>query len=128
MVSSLFNWIAGLVGVAGIGYAALLFLAPGVIGVISEYLKALSPLVRGAADAIVEFFKIMYAGLKDVADNFSTIVFVIIMMTMSYFYGIYSVAYEEYSERTVIEEKIVPPKPQPAIKSNWKKKFYGFGE
>lgn len=92
MLSSTFNWILGLTGVAGIGWVALAIFAPSVLSVLASWLKALSPIVQGIANALVEFFKIMWAGLKDVADNLSTVIFVLVMCLISYFYGLTSQA------------------------------------
>ena len=80
----------GLTGIAGIGWVALAIFAPSVLSVVASWLKSLSPLVEGIANALVEFFKIMWAGLKDVADNLSTVIFVLVMCVISYFYGLTS--------------------------------------
>lgn len=90
MLSSTFNWILGLTGVAGLGWVALAIFAPSVLSVVASWLKALSPIVEGIANALVEFFKIMWEGLKDVADNLSTVIFVLVMCLISYFYGLTS--------------------------------------
>jgi len=86
----MFDWASTLlsflpwVGGAGMaGYAALAFFFPSFLPVIAEYLKALSPLVRGTSEGIVEYVKALWDGFLDMADNAKSVVFMLSVATIS---------------------------------------------
>ena len=72
------QWAGGLSIVGLIGFVLLAVFAPGVIQVLSSWLTALAPLVKGAADGLVWFVKTIWEGFKDMTDNAASIVFVIV--------------------------------------------------
>jgi len=75
---TIMQWAGGLSIVGLIGFVLLAIFAPGVISVLSSWLTALSPLVKGAADGLVWFVKTIWEGFKDMTDNAASIVFVIV--------------------------------------------------
>jgi len=75
--NSIMHW-AGLLGLAGtVGFIALMIFAPGVINVITTWLAALSPLVKGIGEGVVWFFQTIWEGFKDMTDNAASILFVV---------------------------------------------------
>lgn len=81
----IFNIVALLGGTGLIGAILLAIFAPSVLSVAAEWLKAASPLVRGAAEAIVTFVKALWDGFKDMVDNVASIVFVVTCVVVTAF-------------------------------------------
>lgn len=80
------NSIGAILGVGAIGVVLLMIFAPSFVGVIAEYLKAMSPLLRGIANGVVWFFRTMWEGFKDMTDNAASIIFVVVMIILSGWY------------------------------------------
>lgn len=76
MWSDIFNVSSFILSGGLITWIALAIFAPSVLTVVSSWLTALAPLVKGAAEAAVAFFKLFIDGMKDMLDNFASIVFV----------------------------------------------------
>ena len=83
----LLYWLMGFTGLGAVGLVALAIFAPSVLSVVAEYLKALSPLVKGFAELVVKAVKVMWDGIKDVFDNLNTIIFVGTILVLAYLYG-----------------------------------------
>lgn len=86
----MFDWniLAALGGTSLIGLVLLAMFAPGVVIVATEWLKSLSPLIKGISEGIVYVVKGAWEGLKDILDNVSTIVFVVVLSLGLYTYGL----------------------------------------
>lgn len=69
------SWIAWL-GIGGIvGFLALLFFAPSIAKVVGA---ALEPVARAVGEGVVWLFRdVLWVGMKDMLDNWASIVFVI---------------------------------------------------
>lgn len=86
-MTSLFNWLPW-IGATGIaGYIALALLAPSVLQVASAWLVSLSPLIKGLSEGLVDLTRRMWDGIQDVADNFNTVLFVLVAIASGYFFG-----------------------------------------
>lgn len=72
-ILSISSWVFG--GGVAVWLALALF-APSVLTVAASWLSALSPLIRGASEGLVSFAKLFVDGMKDMLDNFASIVFV----------------------------------------------------
>jgi len=87
MFNFLPSWITGLTGFGVISWVLLALFAPSALQVASSWLVALSPIVKGLAEALVTFVKLLWEGVKDVMDNLSTVVLVLTLITCTYIYG-----------------------------------------
>lgn len=85
-MSELLQWVGWIGGASLIGWVILAVTAPHVLTVLSSWLTAMSPLVQGASEGVVWFFKTMWEGFKDVVDNSSTILFVFVVAALAMFY------------------------------------------
>jgi hypothetical protein len=83
---SLPTWITGVTGFGVLSWVLLAIFAPSVLNVISSWLVALSPLVKTAAEALAGLLKHIWEGFKDVVDNVSTIIFVVIAVAVGSWY------------------------------------------
>lgn len=90
-IQSIMNFAGFFFGGGMVVYILLMLFAPSLIGVLAEYLKALAPLVRGAAELFVAVMKVtldvLWNGFKDIADNLKTILTVVALCTVSLLYG-----------------------------------------
>lgn len=84
-----FNFVGWITGGIGIGWVALAIFAPSVLSVVAEYLKALSPLLKGASEGVVALAKLLWEGVKDMGDNLGSILLVATVALMAFFYGSY---------------------------------------
>lgn len=82
------TWAMGLTGLSFLGLALLAVFAPSVLAVLSEWLKALAPIIRGIADLLVAFWKICWEGIKDIADNLSTVIFYLVSVALAFLIGV----------------------------------------
>lgn len=73
-------------GIGAIGVVLLLVFAPSVASVLAEYLKALAPLAKGAAEGVVWLLKTLWEGFTDMADNAASIIFVLAAILLSGWY------------------------------------------
>jgi mannose/fructose/N-acetylgalactosamine-specific phosphotransferase system component IID len=106
MLNDIMQWIGWIGGAGLIGWAILAMFAPGAIQVVSAWLTALAPLVKGAAEGIVWFFKTMWEGFKDVVDNSATILFVFVVAGMSMLY----IKYLTPSQRVSLKDTTCNPR------------------
>lgn len=83
MFQPLINLVMGVSGGVLVSWALLAFFAPSVLSVISSWLVALSPLVKGLAEAVVGFVQHLWIGLKDMTDNISSVIFMITVIFAS---------------------------------------------
>ena len=87
MLSELFNYGGFVVGGGIITWVLIALFAPSVLSVAAEYLKALSPLVKGFAEGIVWLVKVIWDGVKDITDNINTILTVVILVVSAFMYA-----------------------------------------
>ena len=80
----LLPWLGGGSVVALIAVAVL---APSVLQVAGNWLSALSPAIRGAAEFLVEVCKSLWAGFLDMTDNGRSILFVGAVALCAYIWG-----------------------------------------
>lgn len=83
------HWLPWLAGGGILTAIVVVVLAPSVAAVVSAYLVALAPLLRGAAEGIVGYVKILGSGLMDVIDSVATIIFVLTLMVGAALWGVY---------------------------------------
>jgi hypothetical protein len=88
---SLWNLIAGFGASSLFVMLALSIFAPHVLSVAAEYLRALSPLVKGAADGVVFLIKGAWVAINDIADNIYTVLFVAALLLSTQVYTANSV-------------------------------------
>ena len=86
-LTTIMHWFPWLAGTSLVVLGALAIFLPSALTVISAWLVALTPLVKGAAEATVEFVKRLWDGLLDVVDNVSTILFVVVVCVVAYAWG-----------------------------------------
>lgn len=87
LFNNLPSWITGLTGFGIISWVLLALFAPSALQVLSSWLVALSPLVKGLAEALVMFVKMLWEGIKDVTDSLATIVLVLTLVVCTYLYA-----------------------------------------
>lgn len=90
MVDQLHSWLnwAGFFGGASlIAWVVLAMLAPNVLSIIKEFIVGLSPLLKGASEGVVYLAKLFWAGIKDIVDNFNTIVTVLALCVAVFLYA-----------------------------------------
>ena len=86
-LTTIMQWFPWLAGTSLVVLGALAIFLPSTLTVVSAWLVALTPLVKGAAEAAVEFTKRLWDGLLDVIDNVSTILFVVVVCVLTYAWG-----------------------------------------
>jgi uncharacterized membrane protein len=86
----LLSWLPWVGGASTIGLIVLALFAPSVLQVAAAWLTALSPLLKGIAEGIVNFIKVLWEGLKDMADNLSSIIFVLVIAGLAALWGYHS--------------------------------------
>lgn len=84
---SIWDWLPWLGGGSTLALIAIALLAPGVLTVAAQWLAALSPLLKGAAEGIVAFIKALWVGMQDMLDNAKSIIFVVTLCACSFIYG-----------------------------------------
>jgi hypothetical protein len=81
------SWLPWVGGASTIALIALALLAPSVLQVAAAWLTALSPLLKGIAEGTVSFLKVLWDGLKDMADNLHSIIFVVVIAGLAALWG-----------------------------------------
>lgn len=87
MLNELLNYGGFAIGGGIITWVLIALFAPSVLSVVAEYLKALSPLVKGFAEGMVWLVKALWDGIKDIADNINTILTVAILVVSVFMYS-----------------------------------------
>lgn len=83
----LFNIFGWLVGGSTLAIIAAMVFAPSLLGVAAEYLKALSPIVKGAAEGAVALFKLLWEGVKDMTDNIGSVLLILAVAIGTFTYA-----------------------------------------
>lgn len=83
----LLDWIPYLGGAGFMLVALAILLVPGFIPVMTQWLTAMTPAVKGLAEGVVKFVQVMWEGLQDVVDNASTVMFVGVVIIIAMWYG-----------------------------------------
>jgi hypothetical protein len=86
-MDNVLNFLGFITGGGAIAYVLLAIFAPSIMGVVSEYLKALTPIVKALAEAIVSYFKYLWDGFKDMVDNVGSLIFVSTLCVLSFLWG-----------------------------------------
>jgi hypothetical protein len=103
-------------------------LLPAFVGSILKILatafEIVSPLLKGIFEALVEYFKILWEGLKDILDSWKTIVTVISMLLALFVYDRTASIVREHQVQKQIEslKKQIPsrkPMPQTQYPFDW---------
>lgn len=128
-LQDLLGWLPWIGGGSLVTVIVVALLAPSVLTVASSWLSALSPLIKGLAEALVEFAKALYAGLLDMFDNAKSIIFVITLVAGAFLWG-YSYGYSPKGKCPVCPtctttDTKVTPKKQP--KYEWVDPLEWFG-
>lgn len=91
---------------------AVAILAPSVLQVAGNWLSALSPLIKGAAEGLVYFVKALWSGVLDMVDNLGSILLVAVVGLGCYLWGVSNV-------RTIVETRVekVPCVEQPPTRT-----------
>ena len=82
----MFEWLPWLAGGSTIALLVLAIVAPSVLQVAATWLSALSPIVKAVAEGLVAFWNILWAGFKDIVDNWKTVVTVVVITLLSVWY------------------------------------------
>lgn len=82
-IANAFGWI---VGSGALIWVVLAIIAPSVLTAASSWLVALSPLVKGMADALVALGHRLWEGFLDVIDNVNTVIFVVLVALLTAWY------------------------------------------
>lgn len=121
------SWLPWIGGASTVGLVVLAIVAPSVLQVAAAWLTALSPVLKGLAEAIVEYAKSLWFGFLDMADNGKSIIFVCTLCGLFFIWG-YQVGRPEgncvVQERSVKGQVPVPvKKPQPTALDDFMKNF-----
>ena len=81
------SWVPWVAGGSTVGLIALAILAPSVLQIAGNWLSALSPLLRGAAEAIVGLARALWSGFSDMTDNGRSLLFVGAVARAAYLWG-----------------------------------------
>ena len=81
------SWVPRVAGGSTVGLIALAVLAPSVLQIMGNWLSALSPLLRGAAEGLVELAKALWSGFTDMTDNGRSLLFVGAVALAAYLWG-----------------------------------------
>ena len=87
MLDFIWNWLPWIGGASTLALIVVAIAAPSVLQVAAAWLTALSPLLKGIAEGIVELAKALWAGLLDMVDNGKSILFVVIVACSAFLYG-----------------------------------------
>lgn len=83
-ILNIFGWVAG---AGAITWVVLAVTAPSLLQIAASWLSALSPLVKGLAEGLVEVAKRLWNGLTYLAGNFNAVLFVLLFGAGVYTYG-----------------------------------------
>lgn len=86
-MSELLNTLGWIAGSGAIAWVVLALFAPSVLTVMSSWLTALSPLIKGIAEGLVEMFKRLWDGLVYLTKSFNAVLFVVFFALLTYTYG-----------------------------------------
>lgn len=105
IITQAWSWIPWVLGLGTIGWIALALLAPGVLSIIS-------PILRGVAEGLVEFAKILYSGIVDILDSWKTVVTVIFILWLWTNYSTFKDSYKEAPKAQVkkVTQPVAPKK------------------
>lgn len=87
MMNDILNWSGYLAGGGLLMWAALAFLAPGVLDVLKTFLTGTQPLLKGISEGVVNLVKILWDGIKDIADNINTVLTVVLLCLVVFLYA-----------------------------------------
>lgn len=88
----------------------------------ASLIEAVGPLLKGASEALVWFVKTLWEGLTDVADNISTVIFVVTVVLFTWFYVDYQQSKLCQQEIVETRKRLVPaakPPKQPTSEFRW---------
>lgn len=88
MIDFLFDWFPWLAGGSTVALIAVAILAPSVLQVAGNWLSAMSPLIKGAAEFIVDVVKSLWDGFLDMTDNGKSLLFVGAVALGAYLWGL----------------------------------------
>ena len=112
MLEFLWDYLPWLTGGSTLALIAVAVFAPSVLTVAANWLSAVSPLIRSAAELVGEFAKSLWAGFLDMTDNGRSILFVGAVAFLAYVWG-YSHGLDKppvVREKKVFVKKCPPPK------------------
>ncbi len=84
----LFSWFPWLAGGSTMALIAVAIFAPSVLQVAGNWLSAMSPLIKGAAEFIVSVVKSLWDGFLDMTDNGKSLLFVGAVALGAYLWGL----------------------------------------
>lgn len=87
MLDDLLGWLPWIGGASTLTLIVVALLAPSVLTVASNWLSALSPLLKGLAEGLAEVAKSLWAGFLDMTDNGKSILFVGAVALGTYLWG-----------------------------------------
>lgn len=76
------QWVPWLMGFGAVGWIALAIFAPSVLLIVT-------PLLQGMAQGLVEFIKVLYAGLTNILNSWQSMVAVLVIALVATNYGTY---------------------------------------
>lgn len=94
---SWYHYLMGLSGLSAVGLGALAVFAPGVLAIVTEFLK---PIFKVLGEFVAWFFRtIVWEGVKDIFDNLATLLLVILLVASTFVYT------NNYGPKRVAAEK-----------------------
>lgn len=81
------DWLPWLGGGSTLALILLALFAPSVLQVASAWFVALSPLIKGVAEGLVEYAKALWFGFMDMADNAKSLIFVGSLVIAAFIFG-----------------------------------------
>lgn len=103
--------------------AASYFLGIGaILRIIASITEVAAPLLRGMMEAVVEWVKIMWEGLKDILDSWKTVATVLTLVAIAYATAKIPAKLDEQSCAAQIEalKKRIPKAPAKQTTSEWR--------
>ena len=99
------DWIIGLTGLSGIviGVGAWFLGIPAILNIAA-------PFVKGLVEFITWYISELWNGLKDMADNLSSIIFVLTVAAVA---GLYGLTYTDCVDPATLSTSIEIPSPKP---------------
>lgn len=98
-------WLASLFGLGSVGR------------IVASLLEFISPVLQTLWKLLVEYFKMLWSGLKDIFDSFSTVITVLSLMGLVYVYS------ASYQKETYIQTQCPISKKVTKDDSRWKDIF-----
>ena len=115
VIFSAWQWVPWLMGFGAVGWIALAIFAPSI-------LLILAPALQGIAQGLVEFIKVMYAGVVNILSAWQSVVAVALAIFVAISYGQYKERHRADVTPLIQQEETAPTVVRPAHRSTQSKR------